>query len=510
MNTRYFMGIDNGGSATKCVICAMDGGVVSTASTRIPMQRGNHGETDRSADDIWSANCQVIRKALEQSGLNPEEIACISMCGYGGGFAALDRDGNPAAPFAVSTDSRAEALLQSFVEDGTAERIRSRTHQDLWAGQPAMLLPWWKRQDLETYARFAHVLSIKDYIRYRLTGVLGSEATDASNTNLLDLQSGHFDGELFEILGIPEAKACFSYPLFRPGEVAGTVSQEAAEATGLCCGTPVATGLYDAAACCLAAGILDESRLCLIMGTWSICSRLQRVDQPITGGSTALCSFLPDYLFREEASPTSASNLDWFVEQVLADREIPGGDLYGYCNAQVAAQDPAESDLLFLPYLYGSNTVPGARACFLNLSSHHTTAHMLEAVYEGIVFSMMDHVRRLCGDTLPPAARLSGGPARSAVWSQMLCDLLGIPLEVLEAKETGALGSAMCAAAAVGAYPDLAAASGAMNRVRRVYTPDPVRHEVYRKKYALYQRAVKSLRCFYEPFQMGGACGNAS
>lgn len=497
MKTEYFMGIDNGGSATKCILCDRNGHTVASASIRIPMQRGAHGETERSAEQIWESNCQVIQSVLHSAAIDPAQIACVSFSGYGGGLTVLDDQYTPVIPSIVSTDSRADDLLQHFCEDGTAQRIFEYTHQQLWTGQAAVLLPWWKLHEPLTYAKFAHVLSIKDYIRFRMTGRLCTEATDASNTNLFDLQKRQFCPDCFTVLGIPEAQAFFSYPVVDSTGLCGTVTDEAAARTGLSAGTPVAAGLYDVASCCLAAGVLDESRLCLVMGTWSICCRLLPSSQSIPGTSTALCAVLPNMTFWEEASPTSASNLDWFVEQLLYGKEIPGDSPYDYCNQLVADVDPASSDLIFLPYLYGSNTVSGAKAGFFNLSSHHTLRHMLTAVYEGIVFSMMDHVRRLCPDTLPSAARLSGGPARSAVWSQMLCDLLGIPLEILEATETGALGSAMCAAAAVGAYADLSAAAKTMNRICKVYTPDRMRHLVYQKKYRQYQRAVEALQVFY-------------
>ena len=497
MNTDYFMGIDNGGSATKCILCDRSGHIIASASTRIPMQRGSHGETERPAEHIWEGNCRVIRSVLESAAIAPARIACVSFCSYGGGLTVLDHQYAPVIPSIVSTDTRANDLLQLYDQNGTAQQIFQYTHQQLWAGQAAVLLPWWKRHDPHTYSNFTHVLSIKDYIRFCMTGRLSTEATDASNTNLFDLQRRQFHPDCFAALDIPEAHSFFSYPVEGSAELCGTVSQEAAVCTGLLAGTPVATGLYDAASCCLAAGVLDESRLCLVMGTWSICCRLIPFEQSIPGTSTALCSFRPDMTFWEEASPTSASNLDWFLDQLLSGKDLCGSSAYDYCNQMVADVDPASSDLIFLPYLYSSNTVSGAKACFFNLSSHHTLRHMLAAVYEGIVFSMMDHVHRLCPHSLPPTARLSGGPARSAIWSQMLCDLLGIPLEILESTETGALGSAMCAAAAVGAYSDLPTAAKSMNHIQKRCIPNAVRHLIYQNKYRLYQRAVEALKVFY-------------
>lgn len=192
MNTDYFMGIDNGGSATKCILCDRSGHIIASASTRIPMQRGSHGETERPAEHIWEGNCRVIRSVLESAAIAPARIACVSFCGYGGGLTVLDHQYAPVIPSIVSTDTRANDLLQLYDQNGTAQQIFQYTHQQLWAGQAAVLLPWWKRHDPHTYSNFTHVLSIKDYIRFCMTGRLSTEATDASNTNLFDLQRRQF------------------------------------------------------------------------------------------------------------------------------------------------------------------------------------------------------------------------------------------------------------------------------------------------------------------------------
>ena len=498
MTSNYFMGIDNGGSSTKCAIFDGSGRMVSCASARVPMRRGLGGKTERSSEDIWRANTSVIRRALADSGIHAEQLAGIGLCGYGGGLCLLDENGAPAAPFIVSTDSRAEGLLSEFVQSGVGARVYERTYQELWAGQPALLLPWLQREQPDVYARARHILTIKDYIRYRLTGEIAAEVTDASNTNLLSVREGVFDPALFDALGIPDCFSRFPARLLHPFELAGAVTAHAAAETGLAVGTPVAAGLYDVAACCLGCGVLNEDTLCLVVGTWSVCGCLTPRLEDGAGHCNTQRSCLEGYFFREESSPTSASNLDWFVEHFYSKLfSSAGGAIYQQCDALVSGLDPAESDLVFLPYLYGSNTVAGARASFFNLQGSHTAAHMLLAVYEGILFSLLHHVHTLFGTRQPPVARLCGGAARSAVWTQMLCDILGTPLEVMESSELGALGGAISAAVATGAYRDAASAVQEMCRVRAAYRPNPKMTELYQKKYESYRKAVKALAFFY-------------
>lgn len=497
MSKKYFAGIDNGGTATKCVIYDNAGNAIASSSGHIPMFRSKDGRTERDTEAVWSENCRVISDALKKSGLSGSDIACVSLCGYGGGLGMLDASGVPVAPFVISTDSRADGLLAELRQNGICDRVYEYTMQRLWAGQPAVLLPWFKRHDAGAYERCAHVVMIKDYVRYRLTGCLGTEGTDASNTNLLNIHTKKFDLEIFEILGIGEMYKCFPEKLLLPCDVAGFVTEEAASQTGLCAGTPVAAGLYDVASCCLASQILDEETLCLIVGTWSISGHITKSLDDCAGKSTTLLSFLDNCYFAEESSPTSASNLDWFVDQFYG-KILPksSGSVYEQCDDIIESLDPADSDLIFLPYLYGSDSIVGGKGGFFNLSSYHTSEHVLLSIYEGILFSLLRHIHNLYNGDMPGTARLSGGASRSAVWCQMLADILDVSVEVMESSELGSLGCAICASIAVGEYASYYEAAEKMTRVRYQYVPNPKRVPVYKRKYALYERAIKALGIF--------------
>lgn len=340
-------------------------------------------------------------------------------------------------------------------------------------------------------------MMIKDFIRYQLTGIIGTERTDASNTNLFSIRTGRFEPELFRILGIEDLYPLVPKQIFSPFQTAGHITEEAAVQTGLCPGTPVAAGLYDAAACTLASGILDDTVLSLVVGTWSISGHLTRDLEACHGKSNNMFSFLDGWYFSEESSPTSAGNLDWFIEQSYGRRIPEGKAVYEYCSQAVSGIDPEENDLIFLPFLYGSNTAVPAKAGFFQISGHHTADHMLAAVYEGILFSLLQHIRILYGEHVPKTARFSGGASRSPVWCQMAADILGFPIEVMDCTELGAMGAAICAGTACGTWNDPADAVRHMCRIARTYLPNPERTGVYRKKYEQYQRAVRCLDTFY-------------
>jgi len=199
-----------------------------------------------------------------------------------------------------------------------------------------------------------------------------------------------------------------------------------------------------------------------------------------------------------EGSATSASNLEWFIEQFLAAEAAAareqGSSVYDVVNDAVAATGPADAGIIFFPFLYGSNMDPDASACLIGLSDRHTRGHVLRAIYEGVLFGHMTHLERLLKfREMPERIRLSGGAARSDVWAQMVADIFQVPVDVPEGSELGALGAAICAAVAAGCYDSYQAACDAMVTFSRSYDPNTDLAETYKTKYARYKRAQEAM-----------------
>jgi len=257
----------------------------------------------------------------------------------------------------------------------------------------------------------------------------------------------------------------------------------------------VAGGMFDIDACALASGIVDERHMSLIAGTWG--NNQYVAPEPLIDKDLFMtsCYSIPGYYLMLEGSPTSASNLEWFVTELLRTQGRKAGvSDYELCNELVASVEAAASNVVFTPFLFGSNAHPRAKACFIGLEGWHTRAHVVRAVYEGIVFGHNTHYRRLLKFRPPPVAiRFSGGAARSAVWAQMFSDCFQVPVEIPAGTELGALGAAIAAAVACGHYPGYAEAVRAMTRIARRYEPDPREGAVFAAKYERYQRAQKAL-----------------
>ena len=245
-------------------------------------------------------------------------------------------------------------------------------------------------------------------------------------------------------------------PLCSATDICGRVSQEAASLCGLQAGIPVIGGMFDIDACALAAGITNEENICMIAGTWSINEYIRTT--PVISGAVLMNSLfcLPEYYLIEESSPTSAGNNEWFIRQLLPEvakeATAEGQSIYQIMNEWVSTVPPEEFVPVFLPFIMGSNVHPNAKGSFLGISANHTRKHLVRSVYEGIACSHRYHLEKLLAtrETSPEAIRLAGGAARSPVWAQMFADMMRLPVETVDANETGSLGCAIAAAAAAG------------------------------------------------------------
>ena len=488
--THYVMGIDNGGTVSKAALFALDGQQIAVASRKSSVHTPQPGFTERDMEDLWQDNVAVIREVLEKSGVSPDQISGVALAGHGKGLYAWGKDGRPAGPGIVSTDNRAWQYAERWASDGTAAAIYPKTCQKLIACQQAALLRWRKDHEPEHYERIQWIFSIKDYLRFRLTGEAYAEMSDMSGTSLMDIQAQDYDQSILETLGIPEVHDALP-PLRWSSDPCGQVSEEAAQLTGLRAGTPVAGGMFDIDACAIAMDITDPERLCTIAGTWSINEYIAR--QPVLYGPIAMNSLyaIPGYYLIEECSATSAGNLEWFVDRMLHHGKFAtmpeGVRLYDYVDQLVDSVDPASSDTVFLPFLYGSNDHPLAQGALIGLTNYHQNAHVLRAVYEGVAFSHRSHIDKLLAARRPPQAiRMAGGAVRSRVWVQMFADVLQVPIEIIATEELGALGAAMAAAVATGHFKDYSQAAQSMVHLADTILPDPARAAVYQEKYETY------------------------
>ena len=500
---KYVIGLDNGGTSTKAAIFDLAGREIATAGKQTKVITPKSGYTERDMEELWLANCGCVKRALEKAGIAGEDVLGIAVCGHGKGLYAWGKDGKPAYNGIISTDSRAWKYPKRWYENGVYEEVHDQLCQEFMACQQVALLAWFKEHHRDVYDNIQYVFSVKDYIRFRLTDEAYCEATDISGSGLMDVKNARFDKEILKKLGIEEVYDKLA-PIRYSYDLCGKITKEASELTGLLQGTPVAGGMFDIDACAVAADVTSTDELCTIAGTWSINEYISKT--PVMDGSIAMNSLfaMPGYYLVEECSATSSGNLEWFLQNCMENEQIPdGSNLYEQINEKVESVDPEESDVYFLPFLYGSNAHPLGKGAFIGLTTYHDKAHMLRAIYEGVVYSHRTHIEKLLASWMPPEAiRMAGGAVNSKVWVQMFADALGFPIETVDAKELGALGCGMAAAIAAGVYQDYKEAAKHMVHVSERVYPNPERTAVYQKKYEKYRAVSKALDTVWGQFEV--------
>jgi len=502
----YYLGLDNGGTNIKAAIFDAQGRQIACESLSAAVVTPFPGFMERDMDDLWRDNCTVIRRVLQRSGLRAGDISCAGICGHGKGLYLWGRDGRPVRPGILSADNRAWEHQLRWQSDGTEQAAFALSCQHIMACQPVCLLAWLRDNEPQALERTRWVFECKDYVRFRLTGEARAEKTDYSGTGLMNLHTGKFDRELLRLFGLDDVWEKLPPPC-ESLEIAGAVSEEAAATCGLAAGTPVIGGMFDIDACALAVNVTDERNICMIARTWSI-NEYPR-PRPVTDGRVLMNSLfcLPGYYLIEESSATSAGNNEWFIRQLLPEvvreADAAGRSVYETMNQWAEAFQPQDFVPIFLPFLAASNVDPRARAAFLGLNASHTRRHMLRAVYEGIAFSHRYHLEKLLA-TRPDRSgciRLAGGAARSAVWTQIFADVMKMPVEAVSAGETGALGCAVAAAAALGDYGNPAEAAAHMSAAAPAVFPQDAASAAYDRKYALYLQAIECLNPLWPSMQ---------
>jgi L-xylulokinase len=315
----------------------------------------------------------------------------------------------------------------------------------------------------------------------------------------MDVRAARFDSKILDALGIPEVYEKLA-PLKFSTDTCGKLTARAAALTGLKPGTPAAGGMFDIDACAIAMAITDPKQLAVITGTWSINEFIS--PKPMLHTAVAMNSLyaIPGFFLLEECSATGAGNIEWAMENCMGGGHVS----YDRIGDMVASVDPAQCNVYYLPFLYGSNTHALAKAGFVGLTAFHSAADMLRAVFEGVAYSHKTHVERLLSVRPAPAAiRMAGGAVNSAIWTQMFADVLGFPIEtVAGVTELGALGCAMAASVAAGVYRDYGEATQSMVRVNPAVEPDMARRRIYSEKYETYTAVSRALDTVWDRFDV--------
>ena len=490
-----FLGLDVGTGGTRAVLIDENGQVVASASSEhAPFRSPHPGWAEQDPEDWWRAAQEAIREVVASSGVASTEIGAVGLTGQMHGAVMLDAEGKVLRPALIWCDQRTGPQCDWLHEHIGRERLIELTCNPALPNFTLTKLLWVREHEPEIFARIAHILCPKDYVRYRMTGTYAIDVQEASGTLLLDVTNRRWSSEVARAAGIPED---WLPQLFESPEVCAHVSAEASALIGLTAGMPVVAGAGDQGAGAVGMGILQPGSVSATIGTSGVvfAATAAPTKDPL-GRLHTFCHAVPGRWHVMGVTQAAGLSLRW-----LRDVIAPGAG-YDTLTAE-AAQVPAGSDgLLWAPYLLGERTPhldSKATAAFYGITASHTRGHLTRAVLEGVAYSLKDTFTLFAELGIPvKGVRLGGGGARGPLWRSIQASVYGYPSDILEAEEGAAFGAALLAGVGAGAWPDTDAACATAIRVAEQIAPKASEEQSYVDGYKVYRRLYPALRAVRE------------
>jgi xylulokinase len=476
------VGVDAGTTNTKAVVVDAAGTVLAVASEPTPIAYPQPEWAEYDGESLWRSSARAIRAALGQVG-RPDRVVGIAFASMAETAMSLDAAGGETGPAIAWFDKRTRAEVAEIgrrIGEGRLFAISGLAPNPIFG---LCKLLWHRRHRPEAFARTVRWLNVADYLAWRLCGEMATDHSLACRTFAFDVTTLDWSDE---VLGAMEVDVSLMAPLAASGRRLGTVSADAAAATGLPRGCIVAVGGHDHVVGALAADAMRPGVLLCSTGTTE--AQLIGLAAPARDPALGRAGYSQGVIVVDEpvwfvvgGLSTAGAAVDWFR------RTMAGGDDYATLIEEAAAAPPGSLGAGFLPQLrLGTPPHPDvyARGAFFGLSTDITRGCLFRAVLEGMAADT--HRCALAMAALakappPDAIRVIGGLTRNEVYMRIKASLAGQPITVIELPDAVAMGAALLAGIGAGVYRDLADAQARMRRDERVLAADPAEHAFYRR-----------------------------
>lgn len=487
----YLLGLDISTTGAKALLIDAAGVVIGSATAPLTLSTPRPLWSEQHPADWWAGMAASIRRLLAEQSVAGDQIAAIGLTGQMHGLVLLDAAGQVLRPAILWNDGRTQAQCDEMRARLGRERLIQITGNDALTGFTAPKVLWVQQNEPEIYAQARHLLLPKDYIRYRLTGDYAMDKADGAGTILFDLPARRWSAQVLDALQIP---AEWLPPTFEGPEVTGVVSAAAATETGLRVGTPVVAGGGDQASQAVGVGAVLPGIVALTLGTSGVvfATTPSALIEP-AGRLHAFCHAVPGRWHFMGVMLSAAGSLQWHRDSLAP------GLSFDDLIAEAAGVSCGSEGLLFLPYLTGERTPhpdPLARGAWIGLTLRHGRPHLTRAVLEGVAFGIKDSFTLIQGAGLGviEQVRVSGGGTKSALWRQIMADVLGVELAMVNTAEGAAYGAALLAAVGAGLHSTVDAACQATIQITGRTTPHPAAMAAYAALYPHYQALYPALR----------------
>lgn len=492
------LSVDIGSTAVKVIAMNENGEIAASASGHYPTDSPNPGWVEQDPACWWMAAAAAIRVCLEKIG--SQAISGVSFSGHMSAPVLLGADGKPVMPAILIADARSCEETVWLRAEYRETFLRMTGNEPIDAFTVSKLL-WIKNNRPEALRRAHTLLFPKDYVRYRMTGSLCSDPTDAGNSLLFDPLNGKWDLDLIDELGLP----VHIFPLLQASSgLAGYVTGEAAAETGLPAGVPVVTGAADMACSQLGTGAVKPGTLAVTLSTSAqVVMRMDSMPPQAAGKMTVHPSAIPGTLYGMGSVFTGGLGVNWAYRLLSGKSRLEGADYEKLNELSEGMRDfaPGCSGLLFLPFLVGSGTPyfdASDRATWIGLTTGQSPEMLLHSVMEGIAYNIRESMEVLeeAGYAVT-GVHLGGGGSRNPVWSAMIGDVLGHSIALLNNRDASAAGAAMLAGVGIGMFETEESASRKLVQTAEPIPHSVLRHQAYHRLYSRYRKAYKALNELY-------------
>ena len=494
MAKKYVLGFDGGTGGMRVGIYDLEGNEIAFASTEYPTYHQHPGWAEQDPMDWWNCLAVSTKKALQQSGLNKEDIVALSYDVTCCSVLLCMRDGTPLRNSLIWMDVRAakEAKLVAETNDPALKFNGFGKVSAEWMPCKAL---WLKNNEPENYHKADLVCEYADWITYKLTGRWTANLSNIAVRWYYDVNNGGFPRSLYEKIGLGDVLEKFPQEITYLGDNLGTLTPEAAEHLGLSPNTIVGQGGVDAYIGNFGLGVIKPGKVALITGSSHL---IMGVTDQYTYQSAGIFGPFPDAIIKgtgivEGGQISSGSIVSWFKNHFCKDLDMQPEGAYAILNREAAELEPGSDGLLVLDWWQGNRTPytdPSIRGNIYGLSLSHTRAHIFRAIMEGVAYGTENVFQsfRKAGYTVEEVY-MGGGTTNSDLFMQIHADVSNVVINVPKNPQSPTLGSAILATVAAGLYDSFDDAVKAMVQYSKRIEPNPENHEKYKKYFAQYQKA---------------------
>lgn len=488
----FLLGLDIGTSGVKGILIRVTGDIECANTVTYPLYTAHPGWAEQNPGDWWEATKRCIKGVIEKSGINPGDIKGISFSGQMHSSVFLDKELEVIRPAILWSDTRTSKQCQEiYAAVGGLKDLIGYVSNPALEGFTAPKILWLKENEPDNYSKLELVLLPKDYIRYKLTAEIHTEVSDGAGTLMMDVKKKDWSDALLAKLDISRQ---ILPPVVDSVTVTGKITSEAAKKTGLQTGTPVVAGGADNACGAVGSGIIKQGRVMASIGTSGVVVAQTAAPLVDKGGKLHLFNHaIPDNWYMMGVMLSAGMSFSWLKENLFANKLD-----YNHLNKKAAEVGAGSEGLLFLPYLYGERTPhadANARGVFFGISGKHQQAHFIRSVMEGVSFGLRDSLELIKDKGVKiSGVRVIGGGARSECWQEILANVFGQEIRLLNVEEGPAFGAAIIAGIGTGIYNSFSEIDGEIVKVTRTITPDEKEVEYYNGLYQIYKGLYKSLK----------------